>query len=87
MKWRRTNILSADGSIRDDDWTLYADDGRNLARIYQVSHGPREGQWFWAVQIDTQGRPWNGGTGTEATGREAREACKARIPGILRSFG
>jgi len=82
MKWRRTGLIGADGSYNPNDWTLYADDGRDLARIYQIEHGPQQGRWFWAVHVDAQGRPWNGGTGTEATGREARKACETRLAGI-----
>jgi hypothetical protein len=54
MKWRRADIRTSDGSIRDDDWRLYAGDGRELARIYQVGHGPRASHWFWAVQVDAR---------------------------------
>ena len=82
MKWQRTGLLGADGSYDPDDWTLYADDGRNLARIYRIEHGPQEGRWFWAVHVDRQGHLFNGGTGTEATGPEAREACEARLAGL-----
>ncbi len=82
MKWRRTWLKGADGSYDPNDWTLRADDGRNLARIYRIKHGPQQGRWFWAVQVDQQGWPFNGGTGTEATGREAREACESRLAGV-----
>jgi hypothetical protein len=35
---------------------------------------------MWFVQVDREGRPFNGGTGTEATGTEAREAVEALSP-------
>jgi hypothetical protein len=83
MKWRRTNLRRPDGSLDPDDWTRFAEDGRNLARIYKVEHGLKAGHWFWAVQVDKQGRSFNGGTGTEATGRGAKEACEARVPRVV----
>ncbi len=57
--------------------------GDAVARIYKVRGGPRDGHWFWAVQIDEQFRPWKGGTGYSETGREAREAVEARVPKLL----
>ena len=86
MKWRRTTFKCIDGSIEcsPDDWTLESDTGRNLASIYLVSGGPKADQWFWSVLVDQNGRDFNGGTGTEATGRDAREAAEAMIPQSLR---
>jgi hypothetical protein len=79
MKWRRTNLIGADGSLPEDDWTLYADNGRSLARIYFINHGPQQGRWFWAVQVDQQGRSFNGGTGHAGSGRQAKEECEVRL--------
>ncbi len=71
-----------DGSIElaADDWCLIDDAGRPLARIYRYLYGPNAGRWSWFVLAAPDGAPFNGGTGTAATGREAREACEARIP-------
>lgn len=58
--------------------------GMPLARIYRYAFGPQAGRWSWFVLVAPDGSPCNGGTGTAATGREAREACEALIPpGLL----
>jgi hypothetical protein len=79
--WRRTSFRRLDGSIdiAPDDWTLEDVNGQPLARIYRYAYGPNAGRWAWFVQVDPQGRPYNGGTGAAATGTEAREACEARV--------
>jgi hypothetical protein len=77
LKWRRTPLTRADGSPVPDDWTLADERGQPVGRIYLTTVGPKDGQWLWTVLIDAQGRPWNGGTGYCATGREAKEAVEA----------
>ena len=37
-------------------------------------------RWTWFVQVAPHGRHFNGGTGTEATGTEAREAVEVLAP-------
>jgi len=78
-KWRRTGLTRADGQLALDDWSLVDDNGRALARIYKTAGGPRDSQWFWSVLVDAEGRPFNGGTGYEPTGAEAKAACEARL--------
>jgi hypothetical protein len=78
-KWRHTGLTRADGSIPPDGWCLVEPALGPIARIYKTGGGPRDGQWFWAVQLDGHGRPWNGGTGYCPTGKEAREAVEAKI--------
>jgi hypothetical protein len=78
--WRRTNLIGADGARIPDDWSLLDDAGRSLARIYLRHGGPQAGRWCWHVLVAPDGTPFNGGTGTTATGREAREACEALVP-------
>jgi hypothetical protein len=84
--WRRTSFRRLDGSIEfaPDDWTLLDEEGRPLARIYRYLYGPNAGCWSWFVQVAPDGTPFNGGTGTALTRKEAREACEARIPVDLR---
>ena len=56
-------------------------------RGYMYAHaigGPQDGQWYWTVLFMADGSVGNGGTGFTATGREAREACEARIPETMR---
>jgi hypothetical protein len=81
-RWRRTSFRRFDGSTEfaPDDWCLTDDRGQPLARLYRQNGGPQGGRWLWFVQVDPQGRPWNGGAGTAATGREAREAVEALVP-------
>ncbi len=62
-----------------DDWVLTDERGQPVGRIYKMTGGPKDGQWFWTVLIDAHGRPWNGGTGYCATGREVKEAVEARL--------
>lgn len=81
LKWERTSI---DGrTALEDDWSL-ADGGLSLARLYRLSGGPQAGRWAWFVQVWPDGTPGNGGTGVEATGKAAREACEALLPGRFR---
>jgi hypothetical protein len=81
-RWRRTSFRRLDGSvdIAPDDWTLEDAAGQPLARIYRYLYGPQAGRWAWFVQVDREGRPYNGGTGVAATGTEARQACEALVP-------
>ena len=53
---------------------------RLVATVADVSQGT--GRWAWFVQVDGEGRPYNGGTGTAAKGAEAREACEALVPTV-----
>ncbi len=80
--WRRTSFRRLGGAIEtaQDNWTLVDDVGRPLARIYLYLYGPNAGRWSWFVLVGPNGTPYNGGTGTAATGREAREECEARVP-------
>jgi len=77
--WRRTAFPSSGGDVEiaPDDWTLFDSSGEPLARLYKVMGGPQDGRW-------SDGSVGNGGTGFTATGREAREACEARIPETTR---
>jgi hypothetical protein len=79
-KWRRTNLTRADGQLVADDWAFIDASGQAIARIYRETGGPRTGEWFWAVLVDAEGRPWNGGTGYELTGAAAKAQCDARAP-------
>ncbi len=79
LKWRRTNLTGADGAPVPDDWSLVDDRGQPVGRIYRMTGGPKDGHWVWTVLVDEQGRPWNGGTGSCSTGREAKEAVEARL--------
>jgi hypothetical protein len=83
-RWRRTSFKRLDGSVDVvlDDWCLHDENDQVLARIYKMTGGPQNSQWFWAVQVGPDGEPWNGGTGYFATGKEARETCEALTKGI-----
>ncbi len=76
-RWRRADLIAANGRPVDDDYCLLDDAGQAVARIYKVRGGPYDGHWFYALQVDEQGRPWNAGTGYCATGREAKQICEA----------
>ncbi len=82
-RWRRTDLIAANGRPVEDDWCLCDADEQAVARIYKVRGGPYDGQWFYALQVDEQGRPWNAGTGYCATGREAKEVCEAMAAKIV----
>ena len=84
--WRRTAFASISGDIEiaPDDWTLLDPSGEPLARLYKVMGGPQDGRWYWTVLFRPDGSVGNGGNGFTATGREAREACEARIPETMR---
>lgn len=82
-RWRRTALTRADGSPVPDDWSLIDEQLGGIARIYRVNGGPGDGTWFWAVQVDAQGRPWNAGTGYCATGAEAKQAVEAIVARLL----
>jgi hypothetical protein len=84
--WRRTAFEDAGGSFEfaTDDWTLLDPSGEPLARLYKVFGGPQDGRWYWTVLFRPDGSVGNGGTGFAAAGREAREACEARIPEAMR---
>lgn len=75
-KWRRTDL---NGEIAPDDWTLLDPSGEPLARLYKVFGGPQDGRWYWTVLFMPDGSVGNSGTEFTATGREAREACEARL--------
>jgi hypothetical protein len=81
-KWRRTDLRGADGHHVRDDWCLIDEKLGPIARIYRLTGGPQDGQWFWAVQIDAHGRPWNSGSGSEAIGAEAKAAVEAIVAGF-----
>jgi hypothetical protein len=80
--WRRTAFTSINGNVEiaPDDWTLLDPSGEPLARLYKVFGGPQDGQWYWSVLFMPDGSVGNGGNGFTPTGREAREACEARLP-------
>jgi hypothetical protein len=78
-KWRRTALTRADGAPVPDDWRLVDPDLGAIARLYRVTGGPNDARWFWAVQIDAQGRPWNSCTGYAPAGAEAKAAVEAII--------
>lgn len=84
LNWRRTSFKRLDGSIDviDDDWGLSIG-GLSLARIYRLKGGPQDGRWAWFVQVFPDSTPGNGGTGSAVDGREAREACEARLPSTI----
>jgi hypothetical protein len=84
--WRRTAFEDASGSfeVAPDDWTLVDSSGKPLARLYKVFGGPQDGRWYWTVLFRPDGSVGSGGTGFVAAGREAREACEARIPQSMR---
>ncbi len=69
-----------------DDWSLIDARGQPIGRIYRMTGGPTDGQWFWTVLVDAQGRPWNGRTGCCPTGREAKQAVEGRVPKLARFF-
>ena len=79
--WRRTSFKRLDGSIdvAPDDWPLFDDNGRPLARIYITvsARMPDAAGSFWSRRY---GVPANGGTGVADTGREAREICERVLP-------
>jgi hypothetical protein len=79
--WRRTAFTSINGNIEiaPDDWTLLDPSDKPLARLYKVNCGPQGGRWHWSVPSMRDSSVGNGGNGFIATGREAREACEARI--------
>jgi hypothetical protein len=81
-KWRRTDLTDADGQLVRDDWCLIDEKLDPIARIYRLNGDPQDGRLFWAAQIDAQGRPWNSGTGYEATGAEAKAAAEAVLAGF-----
>ena len=82
-KWRRTDL---NGEIAPDDWTLLDPSGETLARLYKVFGGPQNGRWYWSVLFMPDGRVGKGGTGFTARGREAREACEARLLETMRAL-
>jgi hypothetical protein len=75
-RWRRTALTRADGPPVPDDCSLIDDRFGGIARIYRVNGGPSDGQWFWPVQVEAHGRPWNAGTGYCTTGAEAKQAVE-----------
>lgn len=86
-RWQRSGLTRADGSLVLDDWCLVDPRLGPIARIYRTVGGPRDGQWFWAVQVDEKGRPWNGGTGYSPTGREAKKEVEAILLRYARTDG
>jgi hypothetical protein len=72
--WRHTSFKQLDGLTKSapDDWTLYDDTGSPLERIYHHKFKPQAGCWSWTVLVAPDGTPFNCGTGTAATGKEAR---------------
>jgi hypothetical protein len=84
--WCRTAFESIGGDVEiaPDDWTLLDPSGEPLARLYKVFGGPQDGRWYWTVLFRPDGSVGSGGTGFVAAGREAREACEARIPDAMR---
>ncbi len=72
--WWPTSFERPSGTVQivPDDWTLYDNTGRPVARIYGYLFGPNAGRWFWTVL--------NAGAGYAATAAEAREICEAMIP-------
>ncbi len=82
-RWRRTHLTGANGRPVDDDYCLLDDAGQAVARIYKVRGGPYDGHWFYALQVDEHGRPWNAGTGYCATGREAKQICEAMAAKVI----
>jgi hypothetical protein len=86
-RWRRTAFEDRGGNVEiaPDDWTLLDPSGEPLARLYKVMGGPQDGRWYWTVLFMPDGSVGNGGTAFTATGQEAREACEARIPEMMRN--
>ena len=84
-KWRRTSFEDTAGNVEiaPDDWTLFDPSGEPLVRLYKVTGGPQDGRWYWTVLVRPDGSQGSGGTGFVDTGREAREACEARVPRFL----
>lgn len=82
-RWRRTALIGANGLPVPDDWCLEDEQLGPVARIYRIRGGPRDGHWFWCVQVDANGRPFNGGSGSVPSGREAREAVER----VFASYG
>lgn len=82
-RWRPWTVplLGGEQEISPDDWLLYDDEGRQVARISLVVGGPNNGKWRWSLQIRPDGERLNGGQGYCDTGKEARELCEARVPG------
>jgi hypothetical protein len=80
--WRRTAFNRLDGSVEaaPEDWSLLDDAGQPLARIYRYAFVPNAGRWSWFVLVAPDGTPANGGTGSAATGTEAREAVERLVP-------
>lgn len=80
--WRRTSFARLDGFIEvaPDDWTLFDDNGRPLARTYHYRFGPNAGRWAWSLLVGQERVPASGGTGLAETGHEACEACERRLP-------
>jgi hypothetical protein len=80
--WRRTSFRRLNGSIETahDDWTLFDVTGRPVARIYRYAFGPNAGLWSWLLMVAPDGTAGSGRTGMEASAREARAACEARVP-------
>ena len=71
--------INGNVEIAPDDWTLLDPSDEPLARLYKVFGGPQDGQWYWSVLFMPDGSVGNGGNGFTPTGREAREACEARL--------
>jgi hypothetical protein len=53
---------------------------RQSTQAAEPARTGRRGPHAWFVQAAPDGTPWNGGSGSEATSREAREACEALVP-------
>ena len=84
-KWRRTSFEDTAGNVEiaPDDWTLFDPSGKPVARLYKMAAGPKNGQWYWTVLVRPDGSQGSGGTGFASTGREARQACEARMPRFM----
>jgi hypothetical protein len=80
--WHRTSFRRLDETVETapDDWTLFDDNGRPIARIYHYSFGPNAGRWAWFILVAPDGAPFKGGTGVAETGTEAREICERLLP-------
>jgi hypothetical protein len=81
--WRRTSFKRLDGSIdvAPDDWTLFDDNGRPLARIYHYSFGPNAGRWSGFILVARRmARLPTAGAGIAETGTGAREICERVLP-------
>ncbi len=79
-RWRRTALTAANGRPVEDDYCPLDAAEQPIARIYKVRGGPFDGHWFYALQVDEQGRPWNAGTGYGGGGRYGR-LVKGRTAG------